>query len=454
MRTPPVPHDGRDTAVPDLPGFKLRLFGYSMYDFANSAFATTILAVLYNQYYAREIAAEVTVFGRSVPGATLWTGWISLCMILVVLASPLLGVLADRRGRRIRWLAGFWLPGVFFTALLYFPERGDWISGGLLFLLAYFAFSATAIFYNALLPDVAPPETLGRVSGIAWGIGYLGGALLLVLNLIMLQKPQLLGFPSGTFRIQDCFASVALWWFVFTLPTLWIFRNADRRSIAPSLPFGSDLRASLTQVRVTLRQLAAQPNLRRYFIAYLLYNDGVQTVVTMASIFGSAALGMQPPQLILFFLLIQGTAFLGSIALGWLADRMGHRPTLLLSVAAWTMLTLWAAAVGIFGNALREYWILGGIAGLFLGGIQSCSRSMIVSWIPEDRESEFFGFFSIMTRVASVFGPLLYGMLLWATGSLRWAIVAVTLFFIAGGAMLMRVRVEAIPGERERLSRG
>src|SRR5690606_210820 len=270
---PPRATERARTAATEQPGNNPRLFGYSMYDFANSAFATTILAVLYNQYYAREVAADVTLFGRPVPGATLWTGWVSLCMILVVLASPLLGVMADRRGSRIRWLAGFWLPGGVFTALLYFPERGDWISGGLLFLIAYFAFSATAIFYNALLPDVAPPEKLGRVSGLAWGIGYLGGALLLVLNLLMLQKPELLGFPNATFRIQDCFASVALWWFVFTLPTLWIFRNVDRRSIAPSLPFGSDLRAALGQVRATLRQLVAQTNLRRYFIAYLLYND-------------------------------------------------------------------------------------------------------------------------------------------------------------------------------------
>lgn len=445
-------NSAQSTAI-DGPGPRMRLFGYSMYDFANSAFATTIGAVLYNEYYAREIAADVTLLGRPVPGATLWTGWVSLCMILVVLVSPLLGVLADRRGRRIHWLAGFWLPGVIFTAMLYFPERGDWVSGGVIFLLAYFAFSATAIFYNALLPEVAPPEKLGRVSGIAWGIGYLGGALMLVLNLIMLQKPELLGFAPGSLRMQDCFASVALWWFVFTLPTLWIFRNVDRRAISPTLPFGSEVRRSLDQVRTTFRQMLRQPNLRRYFIAYLLYNDGVQTVVTMASIFGSAVLGMKPPQLILYFLLIQGTAFVGSIVLGWLADRIGHRPTLLIAVAAWTILTLWAAGVGIFGNALLEYWILGGIAGLFLGGIQSCSRSMIVAWIPAHRETEFFGFFSIMTRVASVFGPLLYGGLLWATGSLRWAIVSVTLFFIAGGSMLARVRVEAIPSERADLER-
>ncbi|MEZ4654427.1 MAG: MFS transporter [Candidatus Eisenbacteria bacterium] len=437
-----------------IPGFRARLFGYSMYDFANSAFATTILAVLYNQYYAREIAADVRLWGHPVPGATLWSAWVSACMIVVVAAAPFLGVLADRRGRRIRWLAGFWIPGVICTALLYFPERGDWLWGGAIFALAYFAFSATAIFYNALLPEVAPPAQLGRVSGIAWGIGYLGGALLLVVNLLMLQKPAWLGFPAGSLRIQDCFASVAVWWFVFTLPTLWIFRYEGRQAGAGTADsLIRETRESLAQVRRTFGHLVRQANLRRFFVAYLLYNDGVQTVVTMASIFGSAELGMEPGQLVLYFLLIQGTAFVGSIALGWLADRIGHRETLITAVVAWAILTSWAAGVGIFGNALREYWILGGIAGLFLGGIQSCSRSMIASWIPPRRESEFFGFFSIMTRVASIFGPLLYGGLLWATGSLRWAILAVTAFFIAGGIVLYGVRTDRIPDERADLAR-
>jgi UMF1 family MFS transporter len=206
-------------------------------------------------------------------------------------------------------------------------------------------------------------------------------------------------------------------------------------------------------VRVTFRRLVAQPNLRRYFLAYLLYNDGVQTVVTMASIFGAQELGMPEGQLIAFFLLIQVTALLGSIALGAVADRVGHRPALLLAVGAWALLTIWAAGVGVLGNALREYWVLGGIAGLFLGGVQACSRSMLAAWVPPGGASEFFGFFAIATRVASIFGPLLYGGLLWATGSLRWAILAVTAFFVAGGWMLIRVRPESIAAEREALSR-
>ncbi|MCA9757789.1 MAG: MFS transporter [Candidatus Eisenbacteria bacterium] len=434
-----------------------RLFGYSMYDFANSAFATTILAVLFNQYFARVVAGGATgvpIAGRMVPGATVWSWLVSLSMALVVLTGPLLGALADRSSGRLRFLIAFWLPGCILTALLATVGEGEWVRGGLLFGLAYFAFSASSIFYNALLPEVGPREALGRISGIAWGVGYVGGALLLVLNLLMLQSPQKLGFPEGTFGVQECFVSVAIWWFVFSLPTLWIFRYEALRPRRIVEPLGSLFRASLAEVRGTARSLARQRNLLRFFFAYLVYNDGVQTVVAMASIFGAEELGMEPASLILFFLLIQGTAFLGSLVLGPLADRWSHKGVLLLCVVAWAVLTTWGFAVGIFGNALGEYWVLGGTSGLFLGGIQTCSRSLLAKWIPEGRESEMFGFFSIMTRLAAVFGPLVYGGLVLATGSLRWAILSVAVFFVVGGALLATVREDEIPAEQASLARG
>jgi len=437
-----------------LPLRKGRLAGYSAYDFANSAFATTILAVLFNQYYAREVAggeAGVIIGGQAVPGATVYSWLIAVSMSLVVLTGPVLGNWADQGGRRIRFLAAFWLPGVLATAALGTVGPGEWLWGGLLFGVSYYCFSASSIFYNALLPEVGHRSQLGRVSGIAWGFGYVGGALLLGLNLLMLQYPEKLGFEAGRFSIHDCFVSVAIWWFVFTLPTLWTFREMNESS--PSGPKkATSFRASVGRSRQTLGQMIRERNLTRFFFAYLIYNDGVQTVVAMASIFGAQELGMDAGQLILFFLLIQLTAFLGAMILGPLADRWNHRAILLVCVGAWTLLTTWGYAVGIFGDALREYWVLGGIAGIFLGGIQTCSRSMIVQWIPEHRESEFFGFFSIMTRLAAIFGPAVYGAIVWSTGSLRLAILAVTGFFIVGGLLLYSVRPDQIEEERSRLA--
>lgn len=432
-----------------------RLLGYSSYDFAESAFATTILAVLFNQYFARVVAGGATgvlIAGKTIPGTTLWSWTVSLSMICVVLSGPFLGALADRSAGRLRFLVGFWLPGCVLTALLATVGEGDWIVGGLLFGLSYYAFSAASIFYNALLPEVGPAATLGRASGIAWGIGYVGGALLLVLNLLMLEAPTRLGFAEGTFTIQDCFLSVAVWWFLFALPLLWVFRYEARRPARRS-SIRTLLAGSFAETRRTAGAIRRQRNLLRFLLAYLIYNDGVQTVVAMASIFGAEELGMEASALIAYFLLIQATGFLGSLLFGPIADRWGHRRVLLLQVVAWALLTTWGFAVGIFGHALREFWVLGGIAGLFLGGIQTCSRSLTAKWIPEGRESELFGFFSIMTRLAAVFGPLVFGGLVLATGSLRWAILSVTTFFVVGGAILATVREEAIDEERDQLAR-
>ncbi len=437
-----------------------RIAGFCAYDFADSAFATTILAVLFNQYFAGQVAGGaqgVELFGLRLPGATVWAWLVALSMSIVVALGPFLGALADRRRGRIAALALFWLPGVVATFLLRTVDPGEWVSGGLLFLCAFVCYSAASIFYNSLLPEIAPAERRGRISGLAWGIGYVGGALLLVVNLVMLRRPDLLGAPAGAFDLRDCFASAGLWWFLFALPLFFAFTRPRAGAVAllprATASFWADAVASIREVRATGRALLRQRNLRTFFLAYLLYNDGVQTIVSLASVFGAQELGMKPEQLILLFLAIQATAFIGSLVLGQIADRRGHRGMLLVCVVAFTLVSFWAAGIGIFGNALREYWILCSIAGLFLGGIQSGSRSWVTHWIPEGREAEYFGFFSIMTRVAAIFGPLVFGGLLLATGSMRASILAVALFFVAGGSLLLRVRSDAVAAERAALSR-
>lgn len=443
--------------TPTRSEFRRRLFAFSLYDFGDSGFAITILSVLFNQYYSKTVVGPegISILGTTLPGATLWAWWISLSMTVVALLGPVLGALADREHGRVRFLAWFWLLGVAWTLALFTVDPGEWLSAGVLFALAYIAYAASSIFYNALLPLVAPRAELGRASGLAWGIGYLGGSLLLVLNLLMLTRPSLLGFPAGSFRIQHCFASAGLWWLVFTIPLLVVFGRLESRARGalrlPSSGLVTITRAAFRQASRTARQLARERNLLRFFFAYLLYNDGVQTIVAMASIFGAEELGMTPTELIVLFLGIQGTAFIGSVVLGAAADRVGPKATLFVCIAAFTLVTLWASFVGIFGDARLEYWILSCIAGLFLGGIQSVSRSWIAEWIPPGREAELYGFFSIMTRVAAIFGPLVYGALVLATGSLRQGILSVTLFFVAGGWLLATVRRGEIEAERARL---
>jgi len=220
-----------------------RLAAFSLYDFADSAFATVIVTVLYNQYYAGTVAGGpegVVLLGLRIPGATMFTWLQAFSMALVAVAAPFLGALADRRRSRTGFLALFWFPGVLLTVALAGVEAGEWIEGGLLFATAYICFAASSIFYNALLPEIGPPADLGRLSGIAWGIGYFGGGIVLILDLVLLKKPSLLGLPEGDLGIGACFALAGLWWFVFALPLLWVFRGEFFRSArSPIVAAGS-----------------------------------------------------------------------------------------------------------------------------------------------------------------------------------------------------------------------
>ena len=470
-QTPLMPATGqpshaqhRAPAVPGLPSPRHRLIAFSLYDFADSGFVTVMVTVLFSQYYAGTVAGGadgVSLFGRPVPGSSLFAWLISLAMGVVAIAAPFLGVLADRRGSRIRSMAICLLPGIAFSFGLPFVGPGEWKEGAILFFVAYVGLATAAVFYNALLPELGPPGTLGRASGIAWGVGYLGGGLLLVLNLVMLQRPQLLGFAPGRFDLHDCFASAAWWWLVFSVPIFWVFRYEDRARRAarstlapPERPdtARSEAVAVLAQVRRTLARIVRLRQLPRFFLAYLFYNDAVQTIVATASIFGAQVLGMKPAGLILLFLLVQATAFVGALLVGRLADRWGHRQALLLCVVALGFFTTWGAAVGVLGRARIEYWIVCGVGGLFFGGIQTCSRSWLAQWVPAGRESEIFGFFSIVSRVAAILGPAVFGAVGMATGSLRWAVASQVVFLVLGAALLLGVRPAAVEEEREALA--
>lgn len=447
-----------------VPSLRRRLAAYSLYDFADSGFVTVIVTVLFSQYYAGTVAggaAGVSILGRAVPGSSLFAWLVSLSMGIVALLAPFLGVLSDRHGSRIRSMAICLLPGIACAFGLPSIGPGEWIQGALLFGGAYVGLAAAAVFYNALLPELGPPESLGRASGIAWGTGYLGGGLLLALNLVMLKKPEALGFAAGSFGLTDCFASAAWWWLLFSLPLFFVFAYEDRARRASRPPAGGgpspggpggEMRAVAGQVRRTLVRIASLRQLSRFFLAYLCYNDAVQTVVATASIFGAQVLGFEAAELILLFLLVQATAFAGALVLGRLADRAGHRRALEICVAALALFTAWGASAGILGHARLEYWLACGAGGVFFGGIQTCSRSWLSQWIPPGRESEIFGFFSIVSRVSAIIGPAVFGIVGLATGSLRLAVGSQVLFLLAGGWLLLGVDPGAAEKEREALA--
>jgi len=415
--------------------------GFLFYDFANSAFATTVLAVIFNRYFAEVIAGGTT--GTMVnlpwgsvnfPGAAIWNFVVAASMAVVALTSPLVGAMADRAGWRRRLLTIYCIAGVACTCALAPMGRGDLLFASLLFIGANLGFSGGNVFYNSFLPDLGTPQTYGRISGAAWGFGYLGGGLCLVLNLIMLQKPELLGFPAGYFGVGSCVFVAGIWWGLFAIPTMiWL---KDKQAPIQHISLWQKTREGWAEVSQTLRHVRRYKHLFRFLIAYLIFNDGIETTIVTASIFGSEVVGLDTKELVGFFILIQGTAFIGSIIFGWLADRIGNKTSLMLSLAIWLGVVVWAYNLGWWIGMKEEYYIIGVITGLVMGGSQSAARSLQALFTPKKHSAEFFGFFSLSGRFANVFGTAIYGTAIVLTGGVKPAILTLGLFFLVGGLLL------------------
>jgi UMF1 family MFS transporter len=434
-----------------MPVQKREIFGWAMYDFANSAFATTILAVIFNQYFATVVAGGekgVELLGFRLHGASFFTFSVALSMAISAVLSPLLGAVADASASKKKFLMVFCYTAVLFTGLLYFVQAGNYWRGAIFFIIANIGFAGGNVYYNAFLPEISNDENIGRISGLGWALGYIGGGALLAINLIMLKYPGWFGFPAGYFTVQDCFLSVAIWWLIFSLPTFLLLRERVQKTL-PS--FGKSYFAEGYQrLRHTFRRIRTFRELTKFLVAYLIYNDGIETVIVMASIFGAQVLKMETGEIILFFLMIQGIAFFGSIIFGFLADAIGNKRAVMISLGIWSLIVVWAYTLGIIWDPKTEYWILGVLAGLVMGGSQAASRSLQGIFTPDANSAEFYGFFAVSGKFASVFGPLIYGILVAMTGNVQSGILSVLLFFVAGMAILWTVDEKKGMEERQK----
>jgi UMF1 family MFS transporter len=425
------------------------IFGWTMYDWANSAFATTVVTVFMGPYLtgitesAADMSGLVFILGIPIAFDSFFAYCVSISVALQILILPVLGAVADFSHLRKRMLMLFSTLGAVTTILIFFVTSDLWLLGGALFILANLSFGASIVVYNAYLPDIASPDRRDSVSSRGYALGYLGGGILLLLNLVFFTFSEQLGI-DGALAARICIASAGLWWLGFSLIT---FRRLRSRHAVRALPPGeSYLTIGFKQLANTFRQIRLIPETIRYLVAYLIYNDGIQTVIVIATIFGSVELGMAQADLILVILMVQGVAFVGAFAFSFIASRIGTKRAIIVSLLIWSGVAIYAS---LFLQTIPEFWILAAVVGTVLGGSQALSRSLFSQMIPRGREAEFFSFYEISDRFTSTLGPLVFGLANQLTGSFRAGVLSVAIFFVIGLAILIMVNVPRAIREAE-----
>lgn len=411
-----------------------KAISWAFYDWANSAFATTVIAGFFPIFFKQYWSA-----GAPVTQSTFWLGAAnSLASLLIVFLAPLLGAIADRGGARKRFLLAFAALGIVMTGALYGVAQGRWIWAATFYILALIGFSAGNIFYDALLVGVAGQRKLDIVSALGYSLGYLGGGLLFALNVLMTLYPDWFGLADAAEGVRVSFVTVALWWALFSIPLLlWVPEPP-----APDRVGGlAAIRAGFGQLRGTFREIRRLRVVGTFLLAYWLYIDGVDTVIHMAVDYG-LALGFPADSLIVALLLTQFVGFPAAIAFGRLGERWGPRTGILIAIAVYFLITVW----GYFIRYPWEFYALAAAIGLVQGGIQSLSRSLYARLIPAEKSGEFFGFFNMLGKFAAVLGPVLMGAVSLLSGNPRLSILSLLVLF-AGGALLL-ARVDEAEGRR------
>jgi MFS transporter, UMF1 family len=408
---------------------KRAINAWAMYDWANSAFATTIMAAVLPIYYE-------SVAGKFLPGnlATVyWAYTTSISLLIAAILGPVLGAVADFRGAKKRFLTIFMIIGVAGTALLYFVRTGDWLMASLFFVVGEFGFAGSLVFYDSLLPHIANEDEIDQVSSRGYAMGYLGGGILLAVNLAMIM---LAPDDQVEHMTRLSFITVAVWWFVFTIPLLRTVKEPPRRVMAQEVG-GNPVVVGFRRLARTFRDIRRFRELFIFLLAFWLYNDGIGTIIKMATIYG-AEIGIGQTTLIGTLLMVQFVGIPFTFAFGWLAKKIGTKPSIYLALLIYTGISI----VGYFMSQEWHFWALGFAVATVQGGSQALSRSLFGRLAPKSKSAEFFGFFSVSEKFAGIAGPFLFGIVGQMMGSSRLAIVSLIIFFAVGAALLSRVNVE------------
>jgi UMF1 family MFS transporter len=408
-----------------------------MYDWANSAYATTTVGLL-PIYFARVVVGSegVRLGNATYKAEALWGAAVGLATLLSFVIAPVLGAIADFSATKKRFLLVFAYAGALFTTLLYFSTTGDVFQTLIFFLIAQVGFTSANVFYDAFLPQIATEDKMDWVSGKGYAYGYVGGGLQFAFALLLVAAHDTFGLTQAA-ASRIGVATAGIWWAGFTLFIAWHVREAKTTTHLPQARarWPRPLAYAAIGIERTLRvtkHVRRFRDLTLFLVAFMLYDDGIQTVINMATIYGSEELKLSPIVLMLTLLIIQAIATFGALLFGRLAERLGSKHTVMLTLALWSGVVIYA----YFIHSAAEYFALGVVVGLVMGGSQALSRSFYGSMIPESASAEFYGFYTLFSKFASIWGPWTFAVVKQATGSSRLSIVSLIVLFLAGLVLL------------------
>lgn len=420
---------------------KRDIIAWSLYDWANSAFATTVMAaffpIFFSSYWAAGAESSVTTFYLGTAN--------SVASICVAAMAPILGAIADSGSYRKRFLIFFAFLGSVMSGALCFVSMGAWPLAIVFYIAATIGFSGANSFYDSLLTVVASEKKVDFVSSLGYSLGYIGGGLLFLVNVLMYLMPQRFGLPDAVTAVRVSFLMVGIWWFVFSLP-IFIFVKEDRKS--GDVSFGRAARQGFSDIARTLKDIGKLRTTGLFLLAYWCYIDGVDTIIRMATDYGTA-LGFPAESLIVALLITQFVAFPSAIAYNSIGKKIGVKKAILFAIGAYAAI----AVVGFFMTKVIHFYILAVVIGLFQGGIQALSRSYYTRFIPQEHATQFYGFFNMLGKFAAIVGPFLVGIVTLITGQQRYGIVSLILLFGLGFVLLFKVDEQKAAKELEEFSK-
>jgi UMF1 family MFS transporter len=407
-----------------------KVYSWALYDWANSAFATTIMAAVLPAYFSKVAAGNLAPNIAS----SIWGYTNTIAMLSMALMAPILGAIADYKQSKLRFLAAFALLGIIFTGMLYAVQYGDWMLASFCYILGRIGFSGANVFYDSLLPHLARRDNIDRISAVGYAAGYLGGGLLLAVNIAMITSPQIFAISDTQTASRLSFISVAVWWAVFSIPLL---KNLDEpRNAVIKLEAVNPIKVAFQSLLITFKKIRYYKQAFRFLIAFWLYNDGIGTIIVMAVVFG-AEIGIGNEHLIGAILAVQFVGIPFTLIFAKLAAKITAKRAIYLGLVVYSLISIG----GYFMQNALHFWLLAIFVGMVQGGTQALSRSVFGQMTPPNKSAEFFGFFDVSQKFSGILGPAIFALVGSITGTSRLSIIALIIFFVGGMVLLKSVNI-------------